>query len=339
MAEGYYNLEEVMEKLGKTEEQIKELVKEGKLREFRDSSGVLFKVDEVDALVSKVSGLEIASSDSGVELVLDETSTEDTDNKSDGGGGFGLTSPGNIASADTSIGTTGINVLGETDDGYKLAEDTKAETQYEDAEASEELGSLDGDASLESVGSGSGLLDLSLQADDTSLGAVLDDILPAAGGEGEADDIEAQDEGMAEEADKIFEQASPDAVVPVVAEAQAMPRTIEPQYVEIGPDAVSNACGIALFVPLIAVIYAAIVVVAARSGVEPGIMGMMKKPWLGEWAIIWHISIGLMVLVVCIVGIAALMGGGKGKSKSKDKSKKKAKSKDKGKSKGKVKKA
>jgi hypothetical protein len=300
MAEGYYNLEEVMEKLGKTEDQVKELVKEGGLREFRDSSGVLFKIDEVDALVSKVSGLEIASSDSEVELMLDETGSEDGGKVSDEGGGFGLTSPGNIASADTSIGTTGINVLGETDDGYKLTEDTRAETQFEDSEPSDELGSLDGDSSLESVGSGSGLLDLSLQADDTSLGAVLDD---------------------------IFERESPDAVVPVVAEPQAMPRTIEPRYVEIGPDVVSNACGIALFVPLIAVIYAAIVVIAGMGGVEPGILLAVEKPWLGEWAIIWHISIGLMVLIVCIVGIATLMGGGKGKDKSKRKDKSKGKAK------------
>jgi hypothetical protein len=314
MAEGYYNLEEVMGKLGKTEEQIKELVKEGRLREFRDGSGVLFKVGEVDAFTSEVSGLDISSSDSEVELMLDETGLEDGSKVSDEGGGFGLTSPGNIASADTSIGTTGINVLGETDDGYKLTEDTKAETQFEDSEPSEELGSLDGDSSLESVGSGSGLLDLSLQADDTSLGAVLDDILPSAG-EGGAGGLEAPDGGMAEEADKIFEQAQPDAIAPVVAETQAMPRTIEPRYVEIGPDAVSNACGIALFVPLIAVIYAAIVVIAGMGGVEPGILRAVAKPWLGELALIWHISIGLMVLILCIVGIAALMGGGKGKGK------------------------
>jgi len=315
MAEGYYNLEEVMEKLGKTEDQIKELVKEGGLREFRDSSGVLFKIDEVDALVSGVSGLEIASSDSEVELMLDETGLEGAGKVSDEGGGFGLTSPGNITSADTSIGTTGINVLGETDDGYKLTEDTKAETQFEESEPSDELGSLDGDSSLESVGSGSGLLDLSLQADDTSLGAVLDDILPPAVGEGGAGGLEAQDEGMAEEADKIFEEAQPDTIAPVVSEPQAMPRTIGPRYVEIGPDAVSSACGIMLFVPLIAVIYAAIVVIAGMGGVEPGILQAVEKPWLGEWAIIWHISIGLMVLVLCIVGIAALMGGGKGKVK------------------------
>jgi hypothetical protein len=282
---------------------------------------VLFKIDEVDVFTSEVSGLEIASSDSEVELMLDETGLEDGGKVSDEGGGFGLTSPGNIASADTSIGTTGINVLGETDDGYKLTEDTRAETKFEDAEPSEELGSLDGDSSLESVGSGSGLLDLSLQADDTSLGAVLDDILPSVG-EGEAGGLEAPDEGMAEEADKIFEEAQPDTVVPVVSEAQAMPRTIGPRYVEIGPDAVSNACGIALFVPLIAVIYAAIVVIAGMGDIVPVILQAVEKPWLGEWAIIWHISIGLMVLIVCIVGIAALMGGGKGKGKDKVKVKK-----------------
>ena len=77
--------------------------------------------------------------------------------------------------ADTNVGTVGINILSGTEDAYKLTEDTKAETQAGDVD---EIEGLDADANLENVGSGSGLLDLSLQADDTSLGAVLDDILP-----------------------------------------------------------------------------------------------------------------------------------------------------------------
>ena len=40
----FYQLPEVTERLRKTEEEIKELVKEGRLREFRDNSTLFFKV-------------------------------------------------------------------------------------------------------------------------------------------------------------------------------------------------------------------------------------------------------------------------------------------------------
>ncbi len=52
MAGMFYSLKEVAEKLNKTEDQIREIVKTGKLREFRDGPNLLFKVDEVEALMS-----------------------------------------------------------------------------------------------------------------------------------------------------------------------------------------------------------------------------------------------------------------------------------------------
>ena len=114
-------------------------------------------------------------SPSSDEIDLKEQSSE---------GGFGLSQMGDLTMADTNVGTVGINILSGTEDSFKLTEDTKADTLSADAEAIDELESLDADANMESFGSGSGLLDLSLQADDTSLGAVLDDILPAGAEEG-----------------------------------------------------------------------------------------------------------------------------------------------------------
>ncbi|GAH44732.1 unnamed protein product, partial [marine sediment metagenome] len=55
MAGMFYSLQEAAEKLNKTEEQIKEIVREGRLREFRDGPNLLFKVDEVEALMSGTS--------------------------------------------------------------------------------------------------------------------------------------------------------------------------------------------------------------------------------------------------------------------------------------------
>jgi len=55
MAGMFYSLREAAEKLNKTEEEIKEIAKKGKLREFRDGPNLLFKVDEVEALMSDTS--------------------------------------------------------------------------------------------------------------------------------------------------------------------------------------------------------------------------------------------------------------------------------------------
>ena len=51
MAGMFYSLTEAAEKLGKTEDEVKQLAKEGKLREFRDGSNLLFKIEEVEALL------------------------------------------------------------------------------------------------------------------------------------------------------------------------------------------------------------------------------------------------------------------------------------------------
>jgi len=48
MAGMFYSLQESAEKLNKTEEEIKQMVKDGLLREFRDGADLLFKVDEIE---------------------------------------------------------------------------------------------------------------------------------------------------------------------------------------------------------------------------------------------------------------------------------------------------
>jgi hypothetical protein len=293
MAGEYYSIEEVIEKLGKSEQEIKALVSEGKLHEFRDGAQMLFKIAEVDALISEISQLDTAAGASGVQLLPDDSGA---DSEPEAGLTAGV-NLGDLTGADTTVGTTGINVLGDTDDEYKLADDSQGETRIVESEEAEDLGSLDGDLSMDSVGSGSGLLDLSLQADDTSLGAVLDDILPAAG-EG------AAAAAVAEEADKIFEEAEPEAVEPIVAEPVMVPRYIEPEA-----DTASNSFGIVLFVPLLAMLYAAIVLIAGSKGIVPTILK-------GIQGIIWYVVIGMAVVVLGIVGFAALLGGKKKKAPS-----------------------
>ena len=221
MAGIFYSLQEVCEKLGKSEDEIRQLVQEGKLREFRDGSNLLFKVEDVDVLSGGGGDSEIALSidDSGElslasgqidtaglsELVGEDTKTSDSSSETDAKIGedtdlANLTDTKTnedtedaqelsmeeltgeeLDSEDTKFATAGssINVLGGTEDGYNLTDDTSGETKLLGDEEEATLGRLDDDMNLDSFGgSGSGLLDLSLQADDTSLGAVLDDIYP-----------------------------------------------------------------------------------------------------------------------------------------------------------------
>ena len=53
MAGMFYSLKEAAERFGKTENEVRQLTKGGKLREFRDGSHVLFKVEEVNALLAE----------------------------------------------------------------------------------------------------------------------------------------------------------------------------------------------------------------------------------------------------------------------------------------------
>lgn len=314
MAGMFYTLEEVAVALGKSEQQVQEMIKSGKLREFRDGDKLLFKVEEVDQLKSSLTGLDMDLAASAIELAPDESgdlnldtseSMGDIDLAALTGSQMPLGSEINLADltgADTAIGTTGINVLGETDDGYKLAADSRSETRM--AGDSEELSRLDDDVNLDSVGSGSGLLDLSLQADDTSLGAVLDDILPATEGEAGLGSPEDQGTGIAEEADKIFEQSEHQDQL--ASETQVIM-----QYVEPEATAFDKACGFALFIPLVAVIVAAIAVVCGFNFVTPSIMSIVK----GNGLII--VMSVLIVLFLAVVGIGAILGG-KTKDKEED---------------------
>jgi hypothetical protein len=316
MAGVYYSLDEVVAKLGKTADEIKNMVKQGKLHEYRDGAKIVFKITEIDAIVAKNAKMDITGSE--IELVLDETGEISLDSNIPGipptdraSGGFGLSSAGDITAADTNVGTTGINVLGETDDEYKLTEDTKAETKVFGDDGLGELGDLDADSNLESVGSGSGLLDLSLQADDTSLGAVLDDILPAAV-DGAPEGLALEDD-MSDEADKIFDHDSD--VMPAAAGPEPIRETTVSSGVARAPQvraAVSEspAFGIALVLPLVAVIYAAIVTSAAMKGVCPGIVQVVQKTQFYGLGLIWYIVI-VFCLLTAIFGISGFMSGSK----------------------------
>ncbi len=56
MAKMFYTTDEAAQKLGVSGDQLKQLVTDSKLREFRDGARVMFKVDQVDKLFSDRKG-------------------------------------------------------------------------------------------------------------------------------------------------------------------------------------------------------------------------------------------------------------------------------------------
>ena len=370
MAGMFYSLQEAAEKLNKTEAELKELVKEGRLREFRDGSNLLFKVDEVEALVSEadIMGLEEVSDAEafepealepqaaegeapeidfaeeeipGMEAELpefeaqapeageelpdfevelpelgeDELSvaepTEETEPAAAGTDEI-LLAPetgapamsSDLTDADTALTGLGTSVLGETDRDYEVTDDTMAETSIPTGTAGTTapevpLEEIEEDVNLDTFGSGSGLLDLSLQADDTSLGGVLDEIYTAEGAgvepSAEAEGEEAPAGGI--EPDQMLGEEDIGAPQPA-AEALALTAPV----IEAAPDAQSNMLGMLLFLPLLIVIYTAVVAVAGRLEVKPAILGAIQ-------GFIWYIMGGAVVLALLVAGAAFLLTG------------------------------
>jgi hypothetical protein len=147
----YYTEEEAAAKLGIGSAEVANLVRDQKLRVFQDGQRKMFKVDEVDALAAPGGEQEIQLTPAGAGG--DAVSLKEAD----------ATKP--PGKEDTVITAEGISIFDDED----LEIDSSAKTQI--------APSLEEQVVLEGVGSGSGLLDLTRESDDTSLGAeVLDHI-------------------------------------------------------------------------------------------------------------------------------------------------------------------
>jgi len=167
----FYTTEEAAQKLGVETEALKQLVSENKLREFRDGARVMFKVDQVDRMAvesGKAPPSAPGLSDSGIPLNPGLSGT-DVISLSD-------TGVPSIAKEDTLATGQGVQVFGK---GDVKPVDAAAQTRIQSA--------IDDQLSLEGVGSGSGLLDLTRESDDTSLGAeLLDEIYPGSEKKGDS---------------------------------------------------------------------------------------------------------------------------------------------------------
>ncbi|MCP4593786.1 MAG: hypothetical protein GY842_23890 [bacterium] len=305
MAKMFYSVQETCDKLSMSEDQIKDLVRQAKLREFRDAGKSNYKVEEVDALAGELSLDPSAQSGSG-ELVLepaeestidvkmgstgDMMSLEEADLDDTAAGQEGEEAKKN----GTVVTSVGISVFDEAEEIDGLA-DPLAQTVVSGASA--------GGLGIEGVGSGSGLLDLTRESDDTSLGAeLLDEIYP--GDEDEAapdmgDSTRAGLEGVlpdAPEGDEILAGTGVAAASEDEAESAAPSVTAVTRF-EFSPDAVSAALTGLLLVAMAVLGFAGLAVAASlRGGSLPVVDFVFGKLWM----------FGLGALVV--TGIAGAVG-------------------------------
>jgi excisionase family DNA binding protein len=222
-----------------------------------------------------------------------------------------------LTDADTALTGLGTSVLGETDRDYAITDDTMGETTLSTSPTGTTpevpLEEIEEDVNLDTFGSGSGLLDLSLQADDTSLGGILDEIYTAEEEGREPGEAGGETPAIPAEAEQMVPEDA-------LAAPQAVPEmaTLAGPMIEVAPDAQSNTLGMLLFLPLAVVIYTLVVAVAGQRGVMPTILTSIQ-------AFIWYIMGGAAVLAGLVVVAAFMFTGERGTAAPKAKKAKKVK--------------
>jgi hypothetical protein len=278
MAKMFYTMEEVCEKLEKSEDEVREMVSSGQIQEFRDRDKLMFKVDQIDLLAG---GDEDTSE---VHLELEDTS---------GGSGLGLSGSGiplsdsreasGISVFDTDHGMEEQDIGSESGSGAGMASDSGS------AFAIEAGAGADDDLNLEDVGSGSGLLDLTKESDETSLGAdLLEDVMSGE------DDME-----IPANASGLFEAASTETTheeVTAASGVSTMPMVIEAY------DGAGSGLGVGMMLGAMAalVVLAMIVAVGVMGGTPDLAMQMAGNIW------IW---VGALAGAVVIFGLIGLFIG------------------------------
>ncbi len=362
MAKMYYTLEEVLEKLGTTEDVLKSAVRDGKLREFRDGGTVNYKVTEIDQMLSSdESGGEAAPKKEDIGAILEDQSELSASigpiELADTGVDVAGTSGGTL-----NIGDTGINLAGSAagtdaggsgsgltdfglgpdssgldlslggddmvslDDADSQSDQTTAGKSKEDTVVSsvgvsvfdeEDLDEsadpmaktvMSGTSSgtgLEGVGSGgSGLLDLTRESDDTSLGAeLLDEIYPG-GDEGATvemgDATRAGLDAMPDEEEPVTEDAFAPAVSDSVSSSSSAAMAA-PRQVEFAPDALSHGAAGLVAVAIVVMVFTGLAVASMVRGTWPSILDFV-------FAKLWMFGLGAVVAAGAATGLGIFLG-------------------------------
>jgi len=187
MAKMYYDEAETVTKLNVTPADLMTMVRDGKLHAYADGARKMFKVAEVDALTP-------APADAGDEVEIELAASE----------------PITLAAADAADSTpgTGKGDTVITSEGISIFDDEDLEIELADPMAKTQIApSVEDHISLDSVTGGSGLLDLTRESDDTSLGAEVLDHIDMETGEIASASVESVAESIVVETD--VEAAAP----------------------------------------------------------------------------------------------------------------------------------
>ncbi|MDP7005058.1 MAG: helix-turn-helix domain-containing protein [Phycisphaerales bacterium] len=318
MAKLFYTLTEACERLGKTEDEVREMAKSGQLEEMRDGEQVMFKRQQIDLLAGEPEqqgdfdlDMDLSGSGSAMNIGLSDSSTtpgtEPTEDiptpgassgygMSDSGTGLGI---GGSASG-LDLGGSGFGFdLGDSGSGSGLdlsdssegsgihasfeggEDDDNAETRVADA--------VDEELSLESVGSGSGLLDLTRESDDTSLGAELLDEVWEGGDSGE----------FGANASGLFESADPDQSTGTRAVEEDSPIGLPVAAIAQEYDGKWSGTSIGLLLgAMVAMIAISVMLVTNIMGVAPKLATMVTGNLM-----VWVGGIAAFAIIAALVGM------------------------------------
>jgi hypothetical protein len=306
MGKMFYTAEEAAAKLGKSEAELKDLVRSGKLREFRDAGTFNYRVEDVD----KLAPAETPASDDALGGAGSDRGLDLGGSGGLGGSDAGLAGSGDIVlepADDSSIefSPSGSDVVSfDTEAGDSGASGSTAAPRekegtviqsvgtsvFDDDELDEQVDPLAQTAitdvaglGMEGTGSGSGILELSRESDDTSLGTeLLQEITGTPDGEGEATVEMGSDAGPALDATVPEETTEPDdgleptpaaeAKTVETAGAAAPARVAVRQVVEYGPDAVSAGLTALLAVAIVVMWFAGLGAAALSREIAPGLL-------------------------------------------------------------------
>ena len=305
----FYTTDEAAQKLGVTGDQLKALVSENKLREFRDGARVMFKVDQVDKLFSDRKGgtasgtkagtagpISLADSRAGTRGPQDSHGSDvislaDSQISSPSKDDTVVTGGGSKAGSKGGSGPGGQQVFKP---GEVRSAETGAQTTIQSA--------IEDQLSLEGVGSGSGLLDLTRESDDTSLGAeLLDEIYP--GGDTKA-------ESGVGSASGIFEQTSAGtAAIPATGSSSGLEHMVSSGGAPAGlsevaevRDPTSGAFG---GFALASVVVSAVTILIALCfyyGYTPNWVAMITQSV--TYVLIFGVALAVVAVVMALIGFA-----------------------------------
>lgn len=272
MAKMFYTLDEAAQKLGVDADKIKEMAAKGELQQFRDRDKLMFKRDQIDSMAGGN-----GDSDSGSPIPLVPSDDTDAISLAD----TNMTSKAGLTSTGTGTGS-GMSVFGpdEVEPVDPLAQTAVTNPMADTAQ---------GDLSLESVGSGSGLLDLTRESDDTSLGAeLLDEIYPGGTNAGEGslasgigssgvfESAISMDTGTGATAGGLTDLGGGPA--PAMGAAGGVGAGVAIAAYDTGNDSAGSGLGAGLLAgSMISLVIALIVCVSAIAGVKSVITTMMTQ--------------------------------------------------------------